>query len=82
MRSKHSLQASDYENLNFDSWAEDSYQIAATYAYDGITEGVKLEDDYVTANNDRTERQIVLGGYRLAHVIKTIFGSKAATFLQ
>jgi hypothetical protein len=82
MKSKHSISASDYQNLNFDAWAVESNNIAKSYAYAGITENVKLSDAYVAANNQRTERQIVLGGYRLAYVIRSIFGSKAASFLQ
>lgn len=41
------------------------------------TENQALSDNYVKKNQDVIERQIVLGGLRLATVIKQIYGGKA-----
>lgn len=65
----NTVKASDYENLNFLDWADQSFQLGSLNAYAGIKEGDKLPDDYIAKNNKITERQIVLGGYRLAYLI-------------
>ena len=36
-----------------------------------------LPDDYVTKGQQLAEKQIVIGGYRLAHLLTTIYGSQA-----
>lgn len=39
-------------------------------------EGEKVPDDYVSKNNPIAERQVVLAGYRLAHLIEYLFTPK------
>lgn len=49
----------------------------------GVEDGKPLSQDYINTNLANIEKQIVLGGHRLATVIKTVFGSNSANaFLQ
>jgi len=75
MVGKYPISQNDYENINVDDWANESYELSKSNVYSGITEKQALPDDYVTKNQDAIQRQIVLGGLRLATVMKTIFGS-------
>ena len=43
----------------------------------GIKEGEALPDDYIEKKAEIAARQIVLGGYRLSNLLKTIFDSTA-----
>ena len=45
-----------------------------------MTEHEKVPDEYITKTKPIAERQLVLGGYRLAYQIEKIFGQSA--FLQ
>jgi hypothetical protein len=44
-----------------------------------VTENEKVPDDYITKNKPIAERQLVVGGYRLAYLIEQIFGSARHT---
>lgn len=62
-----------YENLDFNSWAQDSYNIAKTL-YSNITENEVVPQDYIDNGKLIAESQIMLGGYRLAYGLNYIFG--------
>ena len=74
-----------YENLDWNSWAKQSYDYAITL-YDGkkyllkltqivagITENEAPSQDYIDNGILIAESQIMVGGYRLAYVLNYIF---------
>jgi len=67
----------DLTSLNPADWAKDSYEVSQTFVYKDIAEGQPLPEDYVEKAQQLAEKQIVMGGFRLAHVIMNIYGSQA-----
>jgi len=70
-------------------WAMDSFELTKYAVYSGITENTTPTADYVAKNQYLIQKQIVLGGLRLANIIYNIFGYKKTssadvpdTFLQ
>jgi len=61
-----------YENLDFNSWAQDSFAIAKTI-YNDIEENALPDQDYIDNGKLIAESQIMLGGYRLAYGLNYIF---------
>ena len=55
-------------------WAKESYDIASTFVYAGITEGDALQDNtaYVTKGKALAEKRIATGGYRLAKLLESM----------
>jgi len=72
---------SDVTSLDPHVWAMDSFQISTHFLYDGITQNAALPQTYVDQAVQIAERQIVLGGYRLAHSFIDIHGKGASKFL-
>jgi len=68
----HPVNATVANNLNFESWAEESYQISANFVYKGIVEGEALPADYVAGVRSIAESQISVGGHRLANYLKKL----------
>jgi len=61
-------------------WASEAYQIAQKVAYPSaletgakLEEGQTLSDAYVAESTAAGERQIVLSGYRMADVLRSLF---------
>lgn len=71
--------SSVYENLDWDMWSHDSFDIAITL-YDGITENEAASQDYLDNGKVIAESQIVLGGFRLAYALNYIFGDEEEEF--
>lgn len=58
--------------MNATAWAEESFEISESKVYSGVKENQSVSDDYVKDRNAIAERQIVLGGYRLASLLKSL----------
>ena len=58
---------------NFDSWVEESSQLAKTFAYKGITNGTSPSDDYRKDGIRVAEQRVAWGGYRLAALLNSIW---------
>lgn len=52
-------------------WAHESYVLSQTTVYPGVVEGQELSDEYIAKAKTVAERQVVLGGLRLAHTLKS-----------
>lgn len=59
-------------------WANESFEVSKSTVYNGVQPNVALSDEYQTAAQAALKKQIVLGGYRLAYMIETIFGGASA----
>lgn len=57
----------------FEDWAIESHELAATYAYQGIKPGEIPTSDYIQRCRPIAIRQIALAGYRLAGKLNEIF---------
>jgi len=53
-------------------WANDSFKISQEIVYKGIHENEKLSDDYIKKAEELAQKQVVIGGYRLASMIKSL----------
>jgi hypothetical protein len=52
------------------------------HIFTGITEHQTLPESYVAENQQAINKQVVVGGLRLAYVIKTIFGNSAKSTMN
>jgi hypothetical protein len=70
--------------MDISSWVNDSFELAKSGVYPGVVAGQPLTEEYLERNKNALERQIVLGGLRLAYVIENIFGNNTENryFLQ
>ena len=60
------------QNLDVFSWAKESYKISQDFVYTGIKENEALPDEYVSKCKEIAEKQIVIGGHRLANLLKSL----------
>jgi len=74
------IDSKDEFDTNVNHWAADSFALVEG-VYGDISEDEALPDSYISKNQPLAERQLVLGGLRLAHVLTTIYGSNDR-FLQ
>jgi len=57
----------------FERWAAESHALAESEAYGhGIAENSKPSDEYVSNTRHQAQRQIALGGYRLATILRLL----------
>lgn len=54
------------------SWAQESFKISEDFVYEGIKENEALPEEYVAKCKTIAEKQIVIGGHRLANFLKTL----------
>lgn len=74
---KYTIADSEYRNMLYTKWSQDSYKIAAANVYTGVTQSEAVPQAYIDKNLETLERQIVLGGMRLAYLITKVFGNSA-----
>lgn len=67
--------SSDLSVTDYNLWAQGSLKLAEEYVYDGITPGSTPSASYIKRGIDVSNKQIVLGGYRLADLIRKIYKS-------
>ena len=60
------------QNMDVVSWADESFKISEDFVYAGIKEGEALPDEYVSKCRTTAERQITIGGHRLANFLKSL----------
>jgi hypothetical protein len=72
LMAKHPIDADVAQNLDVNQWAKDSYEISASFVYEGVTPGEALSDDYIKKGQELAEKQVVIGGNRLASLLKTL----------
>ena len=65
--------SSVYESIDYDSFAEESYEISHDL-YDGVYENEAVPQDYLDKNLPVAYEQLTKGGYRLFYTIDYIFG--------
>ena len=59
------------EEADFTKWRDESFEIAATYAYSGVQPGKGLSPKYRATAEQIALQQIALAGYRLARVLNS-----------
>jgi hypothetical protein len=83
MESMFSFSADEWQVFNATKWAMESFDLTKYAVYSGVKEGNAPSAEYVSKNQYLIQRQIVLGGLRLANIIFNIFGyTKPLAFLQ
>eukprot|EP00347_Sterkiella_histriomuscorum_P010921 403374421 len=85
MASKFTFPNNEYNSVDVNLWVNESFEVAQNAVYANIKENQAASDSYVQQNQKVIEKQIIIGGLRLATVIKQVFGNntnQAAAFLQ
>ena len=78
MRAAQSFNYSEWQNpLAIQTWVEESIALSETVVYPGVKDGQSLSDEYLRSGREVINRQVVIGGLRLASIIKYIFVDKA-----
>ena len=70
LEGKYTISKSEYQNLNFKTWGNEAFELSKKYAWEGIVESQPVTEEYIKSRLPIVERQIVLGGKRLAYVIE------------
>ncbi len=58
-------------------WSDESYELSKTFVYNGVTEGGWPSDQYFVDGKVIVNKQLAKGGYRLANLLVTIWGSSS-----
>lgn len=69
---RHPIDADVASNIDVNQWAQDSYKISSEFVYDGVNPNEALTKDYISKGKDIAEKQVVIGGNRLASLLKTL----------
>lgn len=66
------------KDLHYPNWEADSFQLSENFVYNGIEYGDYPSEAYMKRGGDVCEKQLALGGYRLANLmIKVIEAQKS-----
>lgn len=79
MESMFSFSPDEWQSNNVTQWADESFDLTKYAVYSGIKEHQGPDDEYLSKNQYLIQRQIVLGGLRLANIILNIFGYSRST---
>ena len=60
------------DSLDPNDWSKESFEISASFVYDGVKENEKVPQEYIDAAVPIAERRIATGGYRLANVLRNM----------
>ena len=69
---KYDISEEEATCLDFKKWAKEAFELSKTVVYPGITENVAPSEEYVTKAKAIAEKQVVLGGYRLANLLQSL----------
>jgi hypothetical protein len=58
--------------LDIKAWAKDTFEISKTTVYPTIQKNKMPTDEYIEKARTVAERQVVLGGYRLANLLQSL----------
>ena len=64
------------ENLQFSDWLQESYEIAESFAYSEVEMSPVLGPEFLLTGRSICLRRMVLAGYRLFYLLRTIFGAQ------
>ena len=68
---------SEWENIDVPKWTLESFEVSKEAVYPTVEPNTPLSQAYMAKAQDAIQKQIALGGLRLAYVIQQIFGSAA-----
>jgi len=68
---KYEIDPSEANNLDSRVWAQESFMISKSTVYPYVQPNQALSDDYIQQAKTAAERQVVLGGHRLANLLKS-----------
>jgi len=72
MMADYKIDSSVATDLEPKHWAEDSYKISSTFVYNGLEQNKKISDEYKKAGLTIAEKQVVIGGTRLANLLMSL----------
>lgn len=59
-------------NIEVKDWAKEAFEYSKTHVYPTIEKNKMPSEDYIQGCQEVAERQIVLGGHRLANLLKSL----------
>jgi hypothetical protein len=67
-------------NLNFDDWLKETEEKVKSSVYKGVShkENIDLTEEYIAEQSGLIEKQLVLGGLRLAYLLESYYGTAPA----
>lgn len=71
LMAKYEIDPSEANNLDSRVWAQESFMISKSTVYPYVQPNQALSDDYIQQAKTAAERQVVLGGHRLANLLKS-----------
>lgn len=81
-RHTYTIEDADAKNLDFTDWAAEDFYFTAVYVYTDLIQGEKLSHDYIEVARSIAERQVLLGGLRLANLLKSLkLGAEPSEFI-
>ena len=69
---KYDISESEATNLDVKKWAKEAFDYSKSTVYPTIEKNVMPADEYVEKARSVAERQVVLGGHRLANLLKSL----------
>lgn len=71
MIDKYPISDTEANILDSHVWAHESFELSKSIVYPTVTENKALSNDYITHAKGVAEKQLVLGGTRLANLLKS-----------
>lgn len=69
---KYDITEKEATNVDVYDWAKDTFEISKTTVYPSIVKNKMPTDEYIEKARSVAERQVVLGGYRLANLLQSM----------
>lgn len=69
---KYDITDSEANELDVRVWAQEAFNYSQTAVYPNIQKNVMPSEDYIQQCREVTERQVVLGGHRLAAMLRSL----------
>lgn len=69
--SKYNISEEDANNLDVVKWAHEAFLISENVVYPTVEKNKELSQEYIDKAKAVAERQVVLGGHRLANLLKS-----------
>jgi len=60
---------------DYRTWSDETFKITQDFVYEGITEYTLPSDTYIANGIKIAEKQLALGGYRLAYLLENMWGA-------
>lgn len=60
-------------NDDVHEWIQESHEVAIHVAYEGVKQGDRLSEEYISKGQKAVRKRVAIAGYRLGHLLNLIF---------